>query len=190
MTENTVKADRITIGSEFGDRWRASLSAGRHHVFRIRYLCPCCDTPWYQDVTEEPEAFAATPLADRRSLGRAMLCGTCEALSRMILRSDASESEEMFVLDSSRLFDCLGRLYREPGLRWIDVKGMGLFAGDAKSLRDDKKTAAKAINFVQDGGKWCRRASVSVSEAVAAKWIAWDSPGPKVKPQQAGRFRK
>lgn len=190
MTENTVKAERITLGSAFGDRWRSSLAAGRHHVFRMRYLCPCCDAPWYQDVTEEPEAFAATPIPDRRALGRAMLCGTCEALSRMLLVSDASESEETFVIDSGRLFDRLGRLYREPGLSWVSVKGMGPFDGDPKSLRDDKRDAAKAINFVQDGGRWYRRASVSVSDAVAAKWIAWDAPGPKPKAQPSGRFRR
>jgi len=96
----------------------------------------------------------------------------------------------MFVLDSGRLFEFLGRLYREPGLRWVDVKGYGPFDGDPRSLRDTKRDAAKAINFVQDGGKWYRRASVSVSEAVAAGWIKWDAPGPKPKPQQAGRFRK
>ena len=190
MTENTQKAERVTLCSEFGDRWRASLAAGKHHVFRMRYLCPCCDTPWYQDVTEDPESFASKPLPDRRALGRAMLCGKCDALSRMLLRSDASESEDAFVLSSSRLFEDLGRLYREPNLRWVDVKGMGPFDGNPKSMRDEKKTAAKAINFVQDGTRWTRRASVTVSQAVELKWMAFDAPGPKAKAQPQNRFRR
>lgn len=190
MSENAVKAERIALGSVFGDRWRASESAGRHHVFRMRYLCPCCDTPWYQDVTEEPEAFAATPIPDRKVLGRAILCGKCDALSRMLLVSDVAASEDAFVLSASRLYDCLGRLYREPGIRWIDVKGMGQYDGNPKSLRDDKMSAAKEVNFRQDGTRWIRRASVSVSDAVAFGWMAFDAEGLKLKTQKpASRFR-
>lgn len=190
MIETTKKAERITIDSAFGERWRSGHAAGRHHVFRMRYVCPCCDGVWYQDVTEEPDAFAAVLLPDRRALGRAMLCGKCDALSRMLMVSDASASEEAFVISASRLYECLGRLYREPEMRWIDVKGMGPYDGNQKSLRDDRRQAAKEVNFRQDGARWIRRASVTVSQAIEFKWMPFDAEGPKPKVEKSkSRFR-
>lgn len=171
---------KTALHSEELEKWIESKGKGIHHVFRFRIVCPHCGTVWYQDITEDPDLFAATPLIDRRNLGRAMLCGTCEALSRMVLGSVAVDMETRFVLDRHDLYNSLGKLYSDHATTWVAVKGMGPYNGDPKSLRDDRTQQAKAVNFVDmGGGRFQRRAGVTLSDAWALGWVQGDIPEPK-----------
>lgn len=177
--ESTTRPKTV-LHSEQLERWIESKAKGTHHVFRFRIVCPHCGVVWYHDITEDPEVFAATPLVDRRNLGRATLCGTCEALSRMVLGSVAVDMETRYVMDKHDLYASLGKLYTDHATTWVTVKGMGPYNGDPKSLRDDRKAQAKAINFVDmGGGRFQRRAGVTLSDAWALGWVQGDIPEPK-----------
>ena len=186
----TTDRPRTALDSDRTKRWIDTKARGIHHVFRIRFLCPRCRTPWYQDITEEPEVFKAQGVPDRRNLGRAMLCGTCDSLSRMILGSVSAETETMYVLSADDVFDALAPLWKEPGLTWVSVEGMGVYSGNPATLKDDKKEAALLVNFVESTpGRWRRRASVTMSEAWALGWISGDRQEPKTAGSNKRRMR-
>lgn len=185
MTE--AKRAKTAISSEQMERWVETKQAGTHHVFRFRYVCPHCETVWYQDITDDPEDFARNPIPDRRNLGRAMLCGTCEARSRMIVGSVVADIETEYCLTKSDLFNSLGRLYNDHNTTWVMVKGMGPYNGDPKSLRDDKREQVLKIATQKEGSQTFRRSSYTITEATENKWRPFDAPD--VRKQQNGRRR-
>lgn len=187
--ESTTRP-KTALHSEELEKWIESKAKGIHHVFRFRIVCPHCGTVWYHDITEDPELFAATPLVDRRNLGRATLCGTCEAKSRMVLGSVAVDMETRYVLDKHDLYTSLGKLYSDHATTWVAVKGMGPYNGDPKSLRDDRSKQAQEINFVDlGGGRFQRRAAVTMAQAQDLGWVAFDTPEPANQPNGSNRRR-
>lgn len=176
MMDQTTERPKTALHSEQLEAWIESKAKGQHHVFRMRYVCPHCGEVWYQDVTEDPVVFGNQGLPDRRNLGRAMLCGTCEALSRMVLGSVAVDMETRYVLDRDDLFQSLGKLYTDHATSWVMVQGRGPYNGDQKTLKDDKRDHAKAINFMDVGGRKQRRAGVTLSDAWALGWVQGDIP--------------
>lgn len=186
----TKKRPKTALHSEQLERWIDTKRKGTHHVFRMRLVCPHCGTAWYQDITEEPEVFGTVPLVDRRNLGRAMLCGSCEAKSRMVLGSVAVDMETRYVIDRHDLDASLGKLFTDHATPWVAVKAMGPYDGNPKSLRDDRKEAAKAVNFVDlGGGRLQRRAGVALSDAWALGWIQGDLPEPKTAGSNRRRMK-
>lgn len=174
-----AKRPKTALDSETMARWMETKAAGTHHVFRFRYVCPHCEATWFQDITEDPEDFAAKPIPDRRNLGRAMLCGTCEAKSRMIIGSVVAEIVPEFAITESALFASLGKLYSDHNMGWVTVKGMGAYNGDPKSLRDDKREQVKQIATRQDGDRTFRRGAYTISEATNLKWRDFEAPDPR-----------
>jgi hypothetical protein len=190
MMPETAQRPKTALDSATMERWMETKASGTHHVFRFRIVCPHCGTVWYQDVTEDPQDFAANPFPDRRNLGRAMLCGTCEALSRMVLGSVAVDMETRYVIGKDELFASLGKLYTDHATTWVNVKGMGEYNGDPKSLRDDKRDQAKAVNFLDmGGGRFQRRAGVTLSDAWALGWVQGDLQEPQNRPSGT-KYRK
>jgi transcription elongation factor Elf1 len=189
MMEATKRA-KTALHSEALERWIDTKANGQHHVFRMRYVCPHCGTVWHQDITEDPVAFGNVPLVDRRNLGRAMLCGTCEAKSRMVLGSVAVDMETRYVLDKDELYASLGKLYTDHNMGWVMVKPMGPYSGDPRTLLDEKAQQAKAINFVEmGGGRFQRRAGVTLSDAWALGWVQGDIPEPKTAGSSRRRMK-
>lgn len=180
MTEET-KRPKTALTSEELARWVETKAAGTHHVFRMRFVCPHCVETWYQDITDDPHDFASKPLPDRRNLGRAMLCGTCEALSRMVMGSVVPEVASEFIIPERDLFDSLGKLYTDHNMGWVACKGMGPYNGDPKSLIDQKRDQVKVIATRKEGNRVFRRAAYTVSEVYANEWRRFDEP----QPQQA-----
>lgn len=187
---DTKKRPKTALQSEAIERWIETKANGQHHVFRMRYVCPHCGTVWHQDITEDPVAFGNTPLPDRRNLGRAMLCGTCEAKSRMVLGSVAVDMETRYVLDRHELHTSLGNLYSDHHTKWVMVAPRGPFNGDPKSLLDEKAQQGKAVNFVDmGGGRFQRRAAITLSDAWALGWVQGDLPEPKTAGSSRRRMK-
>ena len=181
---------KTALQSEQLERWVESKARGTHHVFRMRYVCPHCGEVWRQDITEDPVEFGKHPLPDRRNLGRAMLCGTCEAKSRMVLGSVAVDMETRYVLDKDELYASLGNLYTDHNMGWVTVKPMGPYSGDPKTLLDEKAERAKEVNFVDmGGGRFQRRAAVTMSDAWALGWVRGDAPEPKTAGSSRRRMK-
>lgn len=168
-------AARTILKSEDIERWIESKRNGGHHVFRFRFLCPHCKSPWYQDITEDPQVFASNPFPDCRNLGKAMLCGRCDAMSRMTIGFPGEGEEQRFAISKEQIFESLGKLYKDHSVTWIQVEGLGPYSGDPKSLRDEKANAAKEINFVKASDSlYHRRAGVSISTAENLGWAKFD----------------
>lgn len=174
-----TKRPKTALDSDTMARWMETKAAGTHHVFRFRYVCPHCEAVWCQDITDDPDDFAEKPIPDRRNLGRAMLCGTCEARSRMIVGSVVADIEPEFCLQDRDLYESLGKLYRDHNTSWVMVKGMGPYNGDPKSLLDEKREQVLKVATRKDGGRTLRRCSYTITEATERKWRSFDAPDPR-----------
>ena len=154
--------------------WRVALRDGTLHVFRLRIVCPCCREVWYMDVLDIPDQFE---IPDRRRLGLAMLCGSCEArrVTRFVVPGKDGWSAPF--LTPAEISQVFGRLYDVPRGTWIDVEGKGQW--DGGELRDDRRDLFRACTTIARGGVRVNIASLN-AETLAASGLPWKVPPPPV----------
>jgi hypothetical protein len=168
-------------------RWVESKAAGKHHVFRMRYVCPHCDLVWYQDITEEPEVFKDGGIPDPRTMGRGLLCGACEGRSRLVVGSAAqSAGPTVYALSQREIDSAVSRIHQNRNFRWISTEPMGVFVEKQTKLKDDKPAAIREICSYQDGDRRIRKCGITSSDAWAKGWIKNENDAPKQKPGKKG----
>ena len=162
--------------------WRAAYQAQELHVFRMRIVCPCCSSVWYQDVLDIPEGFE---IPDRRKMGLAMLCGSCEARRVTLFVVPGKGGWSAPFLTPSEIKVAYGRLYDAPKGTWIKADGLGPWYGGHRSedvrgpLRDDRRDVFCACTTRERDG---RRYNVTAmtAETLAASGLDWKAPPPPI----------
>lgn len=159
--------------------WRTALHAGALHVFRLRIVCPCCGTVWYMDVLDVPEQFE---IPDRRKLGLATLCGSCEArrLTQFVVHGKGGWSAPF--LTKSEIAQSWAKLMSVPKGDWIRVEPWCGTEADTRcpwdgftALRNDRADLFRACTTREREGR-----SVNVTgmtaELLSASGLGWKIP--------------
>lgn len=155
--------------------WRSAYHAGELHVFRMRYVCPCCTSVWYQDILDKPDRFE---IPDRRKLGLAMLCGSCEARRVTAFVVPGKDGWTAPFLSNGEIGIAWGRLNAPPKGTWISAEGLGALQ-DGHDMRDDRRDVFRACTTRKSEGRRINVTSMT-AEQLAASGLGWNAPPPPV----------
>ena len=164
--------------------WRAAYHAGTLHRFEMRFVCPCCTRVWHQDILDVPEQFE---IPDRRKLGLALLCGSCEARRVTLFVVPGKDGWSAPFLSRGEIGTAWGRLNAPPKGTWVKAEGKGpWFESQAacdirgkRGLRDDRRDLFIACTTRERDG---RRYNVTAmtAETLAASGLDWKPPPPPI----------
>lgn len=167
------------IDGEKYARWRDALPAWGLHVFRLRIVCPCCSSVWYQDILEVPDQFE---IPDRRRLGLAMLCGSCEARRMTMFVVPGKDGWKAPFLANGEIGQAWGRLNAAPKGDWIRVEPWSHEQSATRCpwdgsvpLRNDRDDLFRSCTTrIVDG----RRVNVTsyTAETLIASGLDWKAP--------------
>lgn len=156
------------------DAWRVALNSGTLHVFRLRIVCPCCREVWYMDVLDIPDQFE---VPDRRRLGLAMLCGSCEARRVTLFVVPGKGGWSAPFLTHAEISQVFGRLHDVPRGTWIDAEGKGQW--DGGELHDDRRDLFRACTTRERDGRRINVGSMT-AETLFASGLDWKAPPPPI----------
>lgn len=155
--------------------WRAAYHAGTLHVFEMRFVCPCCSEVWYQDVLDVPEQFE---IPDRRKLGLALLCGSCEARRVTLFVVPGKDGWSAPFLSRGEISTAWGRLNAPQKGTWVKAEGKGPYVPGGK-MRDDRKALFVACTTRERDGRRVNIGSMT-AEALSASGLDWKQPPPSI----------
>lgn len=167
------------LGGTNHDAWRMALHAGELHVFRLRIVCPCCGAVWYQDVLDIPNQFE---IPDRRKMGMAMLCGTCEARRVTLFVVPGKDGWSAPFLSPAEISQAWAKLLSAPKGSWIRVETWSQEQTETRCpwdgtspLRDDRRDMFRACTTREREGGRCNVTAMT-ADALAASSLGWKIP--------------
>ena len=177
MMHGTETTTHITMESI--EAFIAAKRDGRLHVFRLRIVCPCCSSIWYQDILEVPDKFE---IPDRRRMGLAMLCGSCEARRMTRFVVPGKDGWNAPFLTPGEIAQAWAKLLGAPKGSWIRVEDWTPDEAATRcpwdgqtELRDDRRDLFRACTTRgRDGRRY--NVTAMTAETLTASGLGWKTP--------------